>query len=172
MQQQTRLATKDDIASILQITKSAFTKYSQMLGKPVAALNETAATITQDLQNKDIILGLYNEYPIGVVRLQYFKTDTGKIAYLSRFGVHQDAPKCNMGDTLLESALAHCRENGCTAVVLHTASKMLPVVSMYMKHGFYVHSTTTDRGYIRAAMVCEINVPKDKPLDLSPVLTF
>jgi len=38
---------------------------------------------------------------------------------------------------------------------------MFPLVRFYYGQGFFVHSTTTDRGYIRALMVLELNGETD-----------
>ncbi|UKI36392.1 MAG: hypothetical protein L6V93_21240 [Clostridiales bacterium] len=44
---------------------------------------------------------------------------------------------------------------GVKKLYLHTGSKISSLVTFYYGRGFYVESTSTDRGYIRAQMCKE-----------------
>ena len=64
---------------------------------------------------------------------------------------------CGLGRTLVQQVKMSCRVLGLKAILLHTASRMLPIVRFYYGQGFFIHSTTHDRGYIRALMVYELS---------------
>jgi hypothetical protein len=48
-----------------------------------------------------------------------------------------------------------CLERGVSKAFLHTASKYSSLVRFYYGCGFYILSTSTERGYVRALMVKE-----------------
>jgi transcriptional regulator CtsR len=49
---------------------------------------------------------------------------------------------------------------GVNNLYLHTASRMLSLVRFYYGKGFYIESTTNDRGYIRALLCKEYSTQK------------
>lgn len=47
------------------------------------------------------------------------------------------------------------KEMGISKLYLHTASKLVSLIKFYYGRGFYIDSTTKDRGYIRALLCKE-----------------
>ena len=158
-----RSATEEDIPAIREITLEAFHKYARDLGMPekVKALGEKDADILHDLTHKNVLIGTLNGEKMGSIR---FEILPGGIAYISRFGVKLIAQSCGMGRALMGAVEQRCREMGIKAICLHTSSRMSSLVRFYYGQGYYVHSTTTDKGYIRAMLVREL---EDGPKDFS-----
>jgi predicted N-acetyltransferase YhbS len=150
-----RKAYKEDIPAIHQITREAFAKYAADLGLPhtVSALKETEETILEDMTKKTILIALLDGIPVGSIRYEILPEN---IAYVSRFGVKLDIQKSGVGRALMEAAEEDLRKQGISLIALHTATKMTSQVRFYYGMGFYVHSTTTDRGYIRGLFCKEL----------------
>jgi len=150
-----RKAVVEDIPAIHQITREAFEKYAQDLGLPhtVAALKETEESIRRDMEHKTILIALLDNTPVGSLRYEILP---GNIAYISRFGVKLDIQKSGVGRALMEAAEEDLRKMGVAVITLHTATKMTAQVRFYYGLGFYVHSTTTDKGYIRGLFCKEL----------------
>ena len=87
------------------------------------------------------------QQPVGTIR---FEMVTGKIAYISRFAVRLDVHNCGVGKELVKTAIELATIQGAHIATLHTASKMTSLVRLYYGFNFYIHSTSSDRGYIRA----------------------
>ena len=150
-----RKAKQEDIPAIYHITKEAFEKYAADLGLPqtVSALKENEETILNDMKKKYILIALLDGIPVGSVRYEILP---GNVAYISRFGVKLDVQKCGVGNALVQSVEDDVRSKGVTVITLHTATKMTSLVRSYSGMGFYIHSTTTDRGYIRGLFCKEL----------------
>ena len=61
-----------------------------------------------------------------------------------------------------------CREQSVRAIALHTSSRMFGLIRFYYGHGYFIHSTDESRGYIRALLVHELEMPGN--YDLAPVM--
>ena len=160
-----RPATEADAPAIHELTFEAFTKYSQDLGRPVAALSETVEDVIADMRRKRIFVGLLDGRTVGSVRYELL----GELAYFGRFGVTQSCQNVGMGRKLVHAVLEDCRARGIKAIALHTSSRMAALMRFYYGCGFFVHSTATDRGYIRALLVCELGTGE---YDLTPVMGY
>ncbi|MDP4088409.1 MAG: hypothetical protein Q8930_03940, partial [Bacillota bacterium] len=55
-----------------------------------------------------------------------------------------------VGGRLMDMVDEAMKTAGVERIYLHTASKILSLVRFYYGRGFYIDSTATDRGYIRA----------------------
>ena len=116
------------------------------------------------MQKKVVLIGLVGGKPMGSIRLEAMED----VAYISRFGVRTSAQGQGVGRALLAEVEKLCRQRGdIAAIALHTSSRMAGLIRFYYGQGFFVHSTGTDRGYIRALLVREI---KEGGADLSPVM--
>lgn len=148
-------AAEREIPIIHEITQDAFTKYANDLGLPnaVSALNETYEDIRRDMIEKAILVAYYKGEPMGSIR---YEMATDNIAYITRFGVKTEAQNCGIGRSLIKAVEDEARKAGAHMITLHTASKMRPLIRFYYSLGFYIHSTTTDRGYIRALLCKEL----------------
>jgi ribosomal protein S18 acetylase RimI-like enzyme len=149
-----RKAVVDDAKAVQGIMQEAFKKYMQDTGLKgtMEALEESVESIKNDIEEKDVFIGFIDEIPVGTIRIQVFKDNT---AYISRFGVCLDYHNIGIGKSLMNLADKILKARGVKEVKLHTASKYRDLVRFYYGRGFYIESTTTDRGYIRALMVKE-----------------
>ena len=106
-----------------------------------------------DIQNKHVYLCKLDGETVGAVRFEVLEQG---IAYLSRLAVAPDIQSIGVGGLLLEKVRQECLALGVRAITLHTASKMRSSVAFYLKNGYYIHSITRDKEYIRAFMVNEL----------------
>lgn len=160
-------ASPADAPAIQEIMQDAFHKYEHDLGMTghVSALKETVEDIERDIQEKTVLVGYVNGEAVGSVRVEIM----GDLAYLSRFGVRTAISKTGIGGMLINEVDNICREQGVRAVALHTSSRMFGLIRFYYGHGYFIHSTSTDRGYIRALLVHELELPGS--YDLTPVMS-
>ncbi len=161
-------AAVEDAQEIQNITHKAFVAYAQEIRKEghVDALNETVDDIISDIRHKHVYLCQLDGELVGSVRFEVL--DDG-IAYLSRLAIDPDIQSIGIGGLLLEKAHQECRALGVRAVTLHTASKKRSSVSFYLKNGYYIHSITRDKAYIRAFMVNELE-PMDELYDYESIV--
>ncbi|HHW30707.1 MAG TPA: GNAT family N-acetyltransferase [Clostridiaceae bacterium] len=150
-----RKAIKDDAEAILNITRESFIKYVKDSGLTVAieALTESLDDIVNDIDKKDVYILLVNKKPVGSIRVEILQDGS---AYISRFGVLPEYQNLGIGKSLLEHVENALKTRGVKKIVLHTASKNKDLICFYYSRGFYVDSTTKERGYIRALMVKEL----------------
>lgn len=164
-------AERKDIPAIYEITKEAFTKYAKDLGQPnrVDALHETYETIERDMVKKHVLVGFLDGTPVGSIR---FEILPGNIAYISRFGVKLDCQKCGMGRALMIAVEDECRKMGVSSLTLHTCSKMTDLMRFYYGLGYYVHSTSTSKGYIRALLCKDLADIYEYEVELGAVMSL
>ena len=149
-----RNATYDDIEAISKITSEAFVKYAQMIGMPTtAALTETTEDIKKDIDENIVLVAFVDGVPVGSVRV---KVDMkNKSAYLYRFGVRLNAQNNGIGKSLMNLVDIKMKELGIKTISLHTGAKVSSLVRFYYGRGFYIDSTTKDKGYVRAFLIKE-----------------
>lgn len=149
-----RRATPEDAPAIKGIITEAFTKYMQDTGLTdmMDALKESTDDIIRDTEDKYVYIALIDDIPAGTVRAAVFPDGT---AYVSRFGVSLQYHNIGIGKALMNLVDKLMRSKGVKKVSLHTASKYADLVRFYYGRGYYIESTSTDRGYVRALMVKE-----------------
>ncbi len=148
-------AGEEDAEDVLNITKTAFEIYANEVRKKesIEALRETICDVLRDIGSKHVYIAKIDGETVGSVR---FDIRGGGIAYLSRFAMKPEAQNFGIGGLLLEKVKLECIALGVRAITLHTASKMRSTVAFYLKNGYYIHSITKDKDYIRAFMVNEL----------------
>lgn len=151
-----RKAVPEDAPAIKEIMQEAFTKYRQDSGLSgsLEALEESCDDIIRDISSKEVFIAFMDNIAVGSVRVQLLPDST---AYLSRFGVKLGYHNIGIGKSLMNLVDKLLTEKGVISVSLHTASKYRDLVRFYYGRGFYVDSTTKDRGYTRAIMIKEYN---------------
>jgi N-acetylglutamate synthase-like GNAT family acetyltransferase len=151
-----RKAVIADAPGIQKITREAFEAYVNCAGIPgsTAALTESSDDIKVDIDTKHCLVAEFDGVIVGSVRIEVRDDNT---AYLSRFGVSVECQNHGIGARLLDYVDNEMREFGVSRIYLHTASKILSLVRFYYGRGFYIDSTTKDRGYIRALLCKEYN---------------
>lgn len=148
-----RLANYDDIPSILNITREAFTRYRELSGvESLAALDETYNDVKHDIDTKVVLIAFSDNVPVGSVRVEVFPDHT---AYLSRFGVKVTSQNNGIGKSIMNLVDRIMMKKGVREISLHTGSKVSPLIRFYYGRGFYIESTDKSRGYIRARLVKE-----------------
>lgn len=157
-----------DAGQIRSVTRKAFITYARDIRKEghVQALDETLADIRSDIEAKHVYICLLDGETAGAVR---FEVVNDGIAYLSRLAIDPDIQSIGIGGLLLEKAHQECSKLGVRAVTLHTASKKRSSVAFYLKNGYYIHSITRDKEYLRAFMVNELE-PIDELYDFESVV--
>lgn len=148
-----RVATYDDIEDILKITKEAFIKYAELAGiETTDALRETYEDVKKDIDTKIVLIALSDGVPVGSVRVEVFDDNT---AYFSRFGVKVTSQNNGIGKSILNLVDRIMKKKGVKKLCLHTASKITSLIRFYYGRGFYIDSTDTTKGYIRALLIKE-----------------
>ena len=148
-----KMATENEIPEIQEITKDAFLRYVREAGLDnIEALNETYEDIKKDIETKYVFVAFVNGEPVGSVRI---KINDDNTAYLSRFGVRSTNQNHGVGKTLMNVVDKVMKEHNIEKLMLHTASKYIPLVRFYYGRGFYIDSVSKDRGYNRALLIKE-----------------
>ena len=159
-----RRALKGDIPDILRITKEVFRIYKESAGieYEIPALLETYEYVKQEIEKNIFLVATIDDIVVGSVRV---KIDNDGTAYLSRFGVEVSQQKNGVGAVIIDAVDEVMKELGIEKLYLHTASKVLLLIRFYYGRGFYIDSTTKDRGYIRALLCKEYEATKENSED-------
>ena len=159
-----RKATDDDTADVLKVTKDSFSLYQDELhvNYEVKALKETIESTLQDIRENAVFVVERNAEIVGAIRIKKLSPD---LWYIYRFGVSPKITNTGLGSALLDAAITYAKEHGAKAIALHTNAKYYRLARYYYGKQFYVHSTTFDRGYVRALFVLELD---GGGADLSP----
>lgn len=149
-----RKATPEDAEAIRIIMEESFRKYMEDTGLTgtMEALEESVEAIRADIETKEVYIAIIDRIPVGSIRMEAFPDGT---AYISRFGVRLEYHNIGIGKALVNLIDKSLKSKGIKRVSLHTASKYKELVRFYYGRGFYIDSTTKDRGYVRALMVKE-----------------
>lgn len=163
-----RRATDDDTANVLQVTKESFSLYQEDLHVKyeVKALKETIETTLKDIRENAVFVVERFGTLVGAIRIKKLSDD---LWYIYRFGVSPNITNTGLGSALLDAAIEYAHENGAKAVALHTNAKYYRLARYYYGKQFYVHSTSFDRGYVRALFVLDID--QNANVDLSPAFS-
>ena len=160
-----RTALPSDAIKINDVTHKAFKLYADELGPDshVKALEEPESAVLRDIAEHYVLIAEdENGTFLGSLRI---KSISGKLAYLYRFGVDPTIRNAGVGSKLLQKAIDHCSEKGFDAIALHTNAKYYKLARYYYGKQFYVHSTSDEKGYIRALFVKELS---GKEFDIAP----
>jgi GNAT superfamily N-acetyltransferase len=149
-------AAPSDMGEIKRVTRKAFTDYAKEIRREgnVEALHETDEAILGDIERKHVYICEVDGETAGAVRFEVLGEG---IAYLSRLAIDPEIQSLGIGGLLLEKVRQECAALGVRAITLHTASRMRSTVAFYLKNGYYIHSITRDKEYIRAFMVNELS---------------
>ena len=149
-----RKAVVEDAPAIRDIMQESFKKYMEDTGLTgtMEALEESLHDIINDIRAKEVYIALIDNIAVGTARVSVSNDNT---AYISRFGVKLEYHNIGIGKSLMNLMDKILTSKGVKKVTLHTASKYRDLVRFYYGRGFYIESTSNDRGYIRALMVKE-----------------
>lgn len=146
-------AKPEDAPDIKAILEEAFTKYMKDTGLKgsMEALDETEEQILHAINTTEVFIAHVNNIPVGTIRFEI----EGDKAHISRFGVRLDYHNIGIGKSLMNLVDAELMELGVNRAYLYSASAYTDLIRFYYSRGFYIESTSTDRGYIRAKLVKE-----------------
>lgn len=163
-----RRATDEDTDNVLKVTKESFSLYQEDLhvNYEVKALKETIESTLRDIRENAVFVVERFGVLVGAIRIKKLSND---LWYIYRFGVSPEISNTGFGSALLDAAITYARDNGAKAIALHTNAKYYSLARYYYGKQFYVHSTSFDRGYVRALFVLELE--HDINVDLSPAFT-
>jgi ribosomal protein S18 acetylase RimI-like enzyme len=149
-----RKATIEDAPAISTIMQESFKKYMQDTGLSgtMEALSESLEEIETDILQSQVYIAMIDDNPVGSIRIKFLP---GNTAYISRFGVMLNYHNIGIGKSLINLVDKVLISKGVKKVSLHTASKYRELIRFYYGRGFYIESTSTERGYIRALLVKE-----------------
>lgn len=149
-----RKAVEEDAPAIREIMQESFKKYMEDTSLPgsVDALQESCEDIARDIRAKEVYIAIIDGCAVGSVRVELRPDGT---AYLTRFGVKPNYNNIGIGKSLINLVDKLMMAKGIKSVSLHTAAKYRDLVRFYYGRGFYIDSTSKDRGYVRALMVKE-----------------
>lgn len=149
-----RKATVEDALHIQSIMQEAFKKYMMDAGLTgtMEALEESIDSVKNDILTKEVFIGFIDEIPVGTIRVEILPDNT---AYISRFGVSLEYHNIGIGKSLMNLVDKMVKARGIKKVMLYTAAKYRDLVRFYYGRGFYIDSTTKDRGYVRALLIKE-----------------
>ena len=147
-------ALKNNIESVEVPFQEAFEKYIKLAGiQDTPALHETREQVIKDIDTKIVYVAYINNQVVGSMRIELIDKET---AYLSRFGVNTEFQNLGIGKSMMNSLDMELAELKVKRVMLHTASKATSLVRFYYNRGFYIDSTTKDKGYIRALLIKDL----------------
>lgn len=155
-----RKANTSDIEEIRMLARESFKMYTEnaAITELIAPFEETYEELKNAIETTEVFVALYNEEVIGSVRIEIKPDGT---AYLSRFGVSFSHQNNGIGKILMNAIDNLMIESGITSLYLHTASRIFSLIRFYYGRGFYIESTTNDRGYIRA-LLCKEYITEEK----------
>lgn len=153
-------------AEINQLTLRAFQQYKEQLNDAVTvkALKESVDDVVSDINNHTVLVAIRHGKIIGCIRVEKL---TDELAYIYRFSVAPEESGTGVGSQLLSYAIEECEEMNVKAIALHTNTKYFKLARYYYGKDFFVHSTTFDKGYIRALFIKELSV---EPYDITPAI--
>ena len=151
---------------INNLTLKSFELYKNHLNSSVkvTALSEKVDDVINDIENHTVFVAVKHGNIIGSIRIEKL---TDELAYIYRFAVSPEVSGSGVGSALLEYAIEECEELKVKAIALHTNTKYFKLARYYYGKDFFVHSTTFDRGYIRALFIKELSL---EPYDITPAI--
>ncbi len=150
------MADWNDVVAIKTVMLDAFRKYMTDTGLhedavKLEALEETDAAILKDIESKYVYIAFVDGIPVGSIRVDI--DENSRIAYVSRFGVRSGYQNIGIGKSFMNLIDKLLYSKSVKQARLHTASKYKDLVRFYYGCGFYIQSTSEERGYIRALFV-------------------
>ena len=144
-------AKPSDAKDVRDILQEAFVKYMKDTGLKgsMEALDETPEETLWAIENTEVFIAHVNEVPVGTIRFEI----EGDEAHITRFGVRLDYHNIGIGKSLMNLIDAEIKELGIKKAYLYSASNYTDLIRFYYSRGFYIESTSTDRGYVRAKLV-------------------
>jgi N-acetylglutamate synthase-like GNAT family acetyltransferase len=168
-----RKANISDAPAILEVTRKAFSLYRGSISAEItlSALTESIKDVEHDITKNHVYVAVRQCEATTIEGSLRFSLLSPQVAYIYRIGVNPDGHNAGIGSELLAKAIKDISALGAKAATLHTNSKYFKLVRYYYGHEFYVHSTDTSRGYIRAFFVKDLTAEGIDGIDLSAAIS-
>lgn len=142
--------TKEDTEAVISVMHDAFEKYKAdtNISYSMEALEETYDDVLEDIKTKHVYIAFVDGNPVGSIRVSINNQE--KTAYISRFGVSRNFQNIGIGVSFMNLVDKLLISKDIKRAMLHTATRHSSLVRFYYGCGFYIHSTSESRGYIRA----------------------
>lgn len=150
-----RFAKPEETKDIYDMIKESFLDYKKYTNNTgiAPALKDTIEDVQKVVAAKKVLLLLDDDDPVGSLRCDI----NGEYAYIGRVCILPKYRKRGYGTLLMRKVEDYCLKAGVKYLALHTTAHNVPLIRFYMNVGYIVHSTTTDRGYIRVLLIKPFN---------------
>lgn len=150
-----RFAKPEETQEIYDMMKESFLDYKKYTNNTgiAPALKDTIEDVRKVVDAQKVMLLLDDNEAVGSLRCDI----NGDFAYIGRVCIMPKYRNRGYGTLLMHKAEDYCAKEGVKCIALHTTAHNVPLIRFYMNVGYIVHSTTTDRGYIRVLLLKPFN---------------
>ena len=113
----------------------------------------TGNDIESDIENKHVLVAFIDGKVVGSVRVAV----DGAEGYHYSIGVSLERQNLGIGKSLMNMVDIEMDSLGVKTLSLHTGAKIASLVKFYYSRGFYIDSTSKDKGYVRALLIKNYN---------------
>ncbi|MDI3317306.1 MAG: GNAT family N-acetyltransferase [Bacillota bacterium] len=125
-------ATTDDVPSILNVQRSAFSENQRRYRFPLPQLRETEEDLLRDLREAVVLVARQADEVIGAVRGRL----DGEVCEVYDLAVDPAYSHLAVGRSLMSRVEAEALGRGATRVVLRTGLRDAPAIDFYLKLGY------------------------------------
>ncbi|MDI3299057.1 MAG: GNAT family N-acetyltransferase [Bacillota bacterium] len=133
-------AATDDVASILNVQRSAFEENQRRYRFPLPQLRETDEDVLRDLRDAIVLVARQGEEVIGAVRGRM----DGEVCEVYDLAVDPAYAHLAVGRSLMSRIEAEALSRGATRVTLRTGLRDAPAIDFYLKLGYRPTSILRD----------------------------
>lgn len=146
-----RFAKPEEAKDVYEMIRASFLDYKKYTNNTgiAPALKDTIEDVQKVINANKVMLLLDDDEPVGSLRCDI----NGDFAYIGRVCILPQYRKRGYGTLIMHKAEDYCSKEGVKCLALHTTTHNVPLIRFYLNLGFIVHSTTTDRGYIRVLLI-------------------
>lgn len=171
-----REAKYDDLALVLDLTKSAMLSYSADSGidsSILESMHERVDDLALKLKTHTCLCFFDKDNrPVGTITLivrtdlkhfvfsdktREFLKPYDRALYITRFAVSDELRGTGFGKELLDQAFLFAQDKGASIAILHTAIANTNRVEFYKNRGFELVDSESSRGYERGLFAYTIN---------------
>ena len=151
-----RLAFKEDIKNIINMTKKSFVKYQERIKYKIDPLLENKDDIYKDILNKYVFVYYHEDTLVATARVT-IKDNTAK---LSRICVNPDYQNKGIGSFFLNYIEDYISKKGVSFIGLTTMNNTPYLEKFYKKNNYELLLTNSSRDYERAILIKKIDINK------------
>ncbi len=146
-----RFAKPEEAKDIYSMIRESFLDYTKYMNNTgiAPALKDTLEDVQKVVDANKALILLDEDKPVGSLKCDI----QGDFAYIGRVCILPKCRKRGYGTLIMHKAEDYCLNEGVKCIALHTTAHNVPLIRFYLNLGYIVHSTTTDRGYIRVLLI-------------------